>query len=411
VGALFGALALLVLFRRYYILGRWTSLFRGGGAPGFIAHYAVRLLLLVEITRELDPSGALTAHLGTAFAIDFGLILLCSGIYKCVAGYLRGEGMEYGLSNPMWGYAFDFFRRLRPSNLLLRLQDAFAASCQVVMGVCMVVPPLRPVGALLCMGSFLFLMPLVRLGRLAALMVVLPVLMLGDLVPRLDWVPESTRLFGGAGAAPWIIQGVYAIITAYIVLVPIVKAVQYLNLYGNRSAPEPFQTWLTRFANWVPIIVWRVFTPDVTNFFIRISARSADDVRTVVLDEETYRYHRSWDRPWMKLRFLHVTESIALTTVFTTLKYFRSDRSLFESKLVQYARTLGLPDGAVVRFEYVSIVKGEAAFEYRPTVAFTVCLLDGTVTEEKLVESFDPGDAAPHSPIRETTGYGSYVAR
>ena len=117
---------------------------------------------------------------------------------------------------------------------------------------------------------------------------------------------------------------------------------QYLNLFGKRELPRPLQQALTWFANRVPVIMWRVFTPDVTNFFVRIyRIDRASGERTPIVHEDTtysYRDRASWRR---SLRFLHVTESIAFTTVFTTIKYFRSQRELFESRLRAYAATLG----------------------------------------------------------------------
>jgi hypothetical protein len=108
-------------------------------------------------------------------------------------------------------------------------------------------------------------------------------------------------------------------------------------------------------------------------------------------------------------RFLHVTESIALTTVFTTLKYFRSQRALFEERLRNYARTLGMAER--LRFEYVSIVKGENSFDYRLVTEFLVDPVSGEITERPLEADFDYGAPARRSHIRETTGFGSYVPK
>ena len=110
------------------------------------------------------------------------------------------------------------------------------------------------------------------------------------------------------------------------------------------------------------------------------------------------------------MRFLHVTESIALTTVFTTLKYFRSQRELFEQRLRAYAATLG-EAGARLDFEYVAILKGDRAFEYLPVTRFTVDLATDELVETPLVPGFDHAAPARYSHIKETAGYGTYAPR
>jgi hypothetical protein len=407
---LIGALVLFLIFRAVYVRGRWLTLFRGGGAPGFMSHYLAAVLFFLEASAWLDGSGGLSAHTLRVIRIDFGVILLCSGTYKSLSGYLRGEGMEYGLANPFWGYWHRWFGRMRPRHPLLLLQDRGAAITQVLMGLFLIVPPTRPIGALLCSAGFFYLLFTVRLGRLAALMMALPLLYLPDL---------GISLFGGLGAArgfapiatpALVLAALAGVGWAYLALLPAVKAMQYLNLFANLRYPEPLQSWLTRYANFVPIIMWRVFTPDVTNFFIRIAEIDrASGRETPIADEDTAYSYRHWKNLSEKLRFLHVTESIAITTVFTTLKYFKSKRGLFEAKLVEYARSLGRGDRALIHFQYVAILKGEREFKYVNVCDFVVDPRDGTVEERKLIPEFSYSAPAQYSHITETTGYGSYA--
>src|SRR5690349_7182331 len=149
--------------------------------------------------------------------------------------------------------------------------------------------------------------------------------------------------------------------------------------------------------------MWRVFTPDVTNFFVRISHvdRAIGERTPIVHESTTYSYRGPL---WSSLRFLHVTESIALTTVFTTIKYFRSQRALFEDRLRAYARTLG-HDDALLEFEYVAILKREHAFEYVPVTRFTVDVPTGAIDETHLVPDFAYDAPAKYSHITETAGY------
>jgi hypothetical protein len=187
---------------------------------------------------------------------------------------------------------------------------------------------------------------------------------------------------------------------------------QYLNLFAKKELPRPFQQLLTRYANFVPIIMWRVFTPDVTNFFIRIFAvdRKSGAATALLHEDTTYAYRELGRFAW-SMRFLHVTESIALTTVFTTLKYFSSQRALFEERLLAYAATLGGGDDALFKFEYVAILKGDDEFEYLPVGEFTVDLAARTVTERRAVPDFDFAAPARYSHIKETIGFGNYVPK
>jgi hypothetical protein len=402
-----GAAVLWFIFRNFYIKNRWKNLFRGGGAPGFMSHHTTLFLFLIEAAALLDHSGLLEHRVFLMYRIDFGIILLCSGTYKSLSGYLHGEGMEYGLANPMWGYWFRIFRRLNPRGIIVRLQDLAAAGGQVVMGALLLFPQTAAIGAALCILGFLALVPVVRLGRLAVLMGAIPLLWL----PSLRFHFAGVQNFAPIQAPSAVVTGLSVLIFAYIAILPAVKVMQYLNLFRSISFPRPIQTALTRYANFVPIIMWRVFTPDVTNFFIRIYEvdRSSGTETPLLVEDGTYAYREIFTRFRWSARFLHVTESIALTTVFTTLKYFRSQRGLFEERLRDYARTLGTDER--LRFEYVSIAKGEKSFEYLAVADFFVDPASGEVSEHRLDPDFDYGAPAAGSHIRETTGFGSYVPK
>jgi hypothetical protein len=413
---LIAALVLWLLFRHYYIANRWKNLFRGGGASGFMSHWIAMYLVFFELARTLDASGGLTASVRLMSNVDFGVILLCSGTYKALSGYLHGEGMEYALSNPFWSYWFRWFRRRDPSHLAFRLQDAWVPIAQISTAICLLLgaspwlfPQLRQVGAVLCILSFAYLLPTVRLGRLAPLMMVPSLWFLPELSVALP-APLALHI-PGVAAPGWLIDTLSAATIAFIAVLPLVKVMQYLNLFAKLELPRPLQVALTWFANRVPIIMWRVFTPDVTNFFVRIYRLDRDTgERTPVVHEDTtysYRDLRNWRR---SLRFLHVTESSAFTTVFTTIKYFRSQRELFEGRLRAYASTLG-EDGALLEFEYVSIRKGERSFEYVPVTRFSVDLATGAIAETRLLPDFEYSAPAKHSHIKETAGFGNYAPK
>lgn len=147
------------------------------------------------------------------------------------------------------------------------------------------------------------------------------------------------------------------------------------------------------------MLIWRVFSADLVEFFIRVRELTGD--RAVEITRFGWRTGG--------LRFSHVGESITLTCLFTTLKYYPGDRRRFTDRLLCYARTLPVRRGGRVRFEYVRIVKGAERFEFRPIAEFDVDLSRGTVTERTLDASFSPRAAARHSPVHEGVRPGSYV--
>jgi hypothetical protein len=112
---------------------------------------------------------------------------------------------------------------------------------------------------------------------------------------------------------------------------------------------------------------------------------------------------------WRALRYSHVAESIAVTTVFTTLKYYAGNPRLFESRLLRYARTVPVAPGARLIFEYVSIQKVGGRFEDVPAVRYIVSPADWSITVQPLVESFSVHAADRRSPVHEGAMPGSYA--
>src|SRR5688572_18022414 len=82
----------------FFIAMRWRGVLRGLGAPGFMATWLGAAVFLIELTRRHIP--ALQGLAIFTLQIDFALIMLAAGIYKLLAGYRTGDGMELGLVNP-----------------------------------------------------------------------------------------------------------------------------------------------------------------------------------------------------------------------------------------------------------------------------------------------------------------------
>jgi hypothetical protein len=400
------------IFRYYFIQTRWSSIRRGFGAPGFMSHWVIFYLLLIESSAWLDSSGRLPSAVLTLMRFDFALIILCAGVCKMLSGYFVNAGMEYGGANPIWGYYWKSFQKTNPRARYVRLMNCLASGIEMGAGISMLIPNAwtQVWGGLAISLSFLYISALIRLGRLAFLMALIPVI--------------YTSTFGQSICAihqfivppvlpPSAIFACQVLIKVIMALLLGSKVVQYLNFFANWRAPEPLQSVVNWFGNLWPVIIWRVFTVDVTNFFIRIYSISSDGVVTRVVHEaETYSY-RDWKNLRLKLRFLQVTESIALVSVFTTRKYFPSRPELFYDKLVRYAQSVALmlPEmPQALRFEYMSIEKSREKFLFVPKGSFKVDLTDLTMTEEQHVRDYDDARPTEHSWVRECSA-GTYTPR
>lgn len=392
------ALVNVLLCRYFFIQMRWRGVLRGMGAPGFIAYWLGAAVLLLEYTRRAAP--ALQGLALLVLQVDFAFIMLSAGFYKFSAGYRQNEGMELGMLNPEWGYWTRFWERIRPGAPVFRVFNQLAWSTEVVAGVLMLVPPMRQAGGMLILVSFVFIATQIRLGFLCEMVIVCCLLFAhpGSLVDV--WLsaafpqPEAVQV----GAAPPLANAVLgAGLWMYVVLLPFARAALSYNLYTKKALPEPLQRVIDAYANAWGLIVWRVFSADITNFFIRIYEQPSVGARTLI---------SRWGET---LRFRQVAESIAVTTLFTTLKYYPSNNRLFTDRLLRYARTVPCDPGSTLVFEYVSVMKRDDRFDFVPVAEYVVDSGRRSVLERVLDHSVSVRAAAAASPIHEAARPGSYV--
>ncbi len=422
---LLGLIGLFFLFRFFFISRRWKTVRRGFGAPGFMSHWAIRFLLFFEIARCFDPSQRLLRTLIEVYQIDFAVIMICAGTYKALSGYLNNDGMEYGRVNPSWGYHWRFFGKKSPHGFYPYLMNCVAAIVELVAGVFMLIPnsTTRLLGAIAISLSFYYVANFIRLGRLAILMVVLPLLYWPTVhnnlleVRAVSWAPLPFEM--PLELPSTVVSGLVLLCWMYVGILPLVKFNQYYNMLSGRVLPRWLHVPLTAFANFVPIIIWRVFTADLVNFYVRIvvEGKRIPNGELALVDENLYSA-RGCRRFLFKLRYLHVTESIALTSLFTTLKYFKSNRKMFDDKMCVYSnvflRTIDPlieKDVERIRYEYISIQKAKESFLYQHVGNFYFDRATQLIREEKVDSDFDFSARTEHSPIRETTGRGSYEAK
>ena len=389
------AIVNVILCRYFFIHMRWKGVLRGMGAPGFIAYWLAAVVTLLEITRRFAPSVLPVALL--VAQIDFAFLMLSAGIYKVTAGYPRNHGMELGLCNPMWGYWWRSYVNRPPSSRVFWTMNQLAWTTEIVSALLMLIPATRELGALLIIVSFIFIATQIRLGFLTEMVMVCGLIFMSPSHMVGGWL-ES--LVGGVVAPPvtpiaWLAAGLTVALWGYLILLPLADAGLYYNFYARRALPPPLQTVLERYTNGFGIILWRVFSVDLVNFFIRMSRiRGEERIPIGPLG--------AWPR------FNHVGEMICLTSLFTTLKYYPTNSDLFQERLFRYARTLPRQSGERLLFEYVSVVKEANRFNWVPVGEFEVDLESRQVTERWFDRSVSPRAAHQTSPVHEGAVPGSY---
>ncbi len=404
---------LLLLFRYFYIYSRWNSLLRGVGAVGFMPHWVTFYLFLLESSLKVQDHGLLTEHFLRMARWDFAFIFICAGTYKGLTGYFQGEGVEYGLANPIWTYFYSFFKKTDPKNKIYRTLNIAASIGQISIASSLLIPGLQTLGALGLMGGFTTISIFFRIGRLGPLMVAIGLLFLPELGFHFGHpahLQSQTWNVSSSAISLSILNILYTLTWIYIGLLPIVKIVQYMNLFFNISLPPLLQTAFNRYTGFFPIIIWRVFTTDLTNFFVRIYKQTTPEIE-LVTENTVYRLPY-WENFALQYRYLHVGESVCIATLFNTIKLFSSRPELFHDKLLRYAATIPNPEQVPLRFQYVLLTKGtEKHMNYTPIANYFVNVKTHTITEEKLTSERTVATKAKFSPIRESTGYGSYVKK
>jgi hypothetical protein len=310
--------------------------------------------------------------------------------------------MEGGMVNPQWGYWWWIYQKLSPRHPLFPFLNHLAWSLEVIAGVLMLLPPARFIGALLMLGSFVFIATHIRLALLCEMVIVGCVLFFypgsyGDQIISLVIPSVAVPV-----ALPGVLdQPIEIFLWLYLILLPLAHASLFYNFYRRKSLPRVIQRALETYTNIFGIIIWRVFSADHTNFFLRVYERSNGSSERAIVS----RFGISNG----SLRYNHVAESIVLTTLFTTLKYYPSNNQLFHDRLLRYARTVKHEPDSVLDFDYVSIKKADDRFEFVTVATYTVDAAAETIDENLCDPNFSVRATLSGSPVHEGIKPGSYV--
>jgi hypothetical protein len=403
-GAVWAALVNLLLCRYFFVHMRWKGVLRGMGAPGFMTYWLSAAVFLLEYTTHYAPAVRPVALL--VLQVDFALIMLSAGVYKCTAGFPRNHGMELGLVNPEWGYWWRYYRKQSPNHLVIKTLNQLAWTTEVVAAVLMLIPPTRFIGALLIICSFFFIATHIRLALLCHMVMLCGVLFFhpgsaGDYLVGFLFSTATPAVSAAGPGLAFVNQALTFLLWAYLALLPLAYVGIYYNFFARKRFLQPLQRTLEIYTNFFGIIMWRVFTIDLINFFPNIYHQPrAGGERTLVT-------HYGWRAG--SVRFSHVGESITLTCLFTTLKYYPSNNKLFVQRLLRYARTVPTPDGSVLIFEYIHINKTDTKFEFVIGAEYVVDVVAATVTERILNAQVNVHAAHAASPLHEGARPGSYA--
>ena len=396
------AALLNLLICRYYCLRiRWKTLLRGLGAPGFMISWLAMAVFLLEFCSHLAPRLVPFALL--TLQIDLAFVFFTSGFYKLNSGYLRGEGLEYALVNRQWCYWWNSYRKLSPSNEIFWIYDQLAWGGQILASILFLLPGTRLYGAaalFLCFGfvaTHLRLLLLPQMVMLSCLLYIDPgSLPYAYLINIFTLAPSSGAALGEL--PEWCQKFILAAMWMYLVLLPFIYGGLFCNFYLRKTLPGPIQKFTEWYANFAGIILWRVFSADITHFFIMICQVSGVAGERKLISR--------WGLS-NGLRFSHVGEALTVTSLFMMLKYQPDNLEMFHARLIRYAKTLpGFPDSALI-FEFNNIEKSETEFIYRPIAEFEV--RNGLVTERAIDPNFSPRRFMPKSRAVAVTRAGSYL--
>ena len=395
------ALVNVVLCRYFFVHMRWKSLTRGMGAPGFMSYWTGCAVFLLEYTSQYAPDLRRVALL--VAQVDLALIMLSAGVYKATAGYPRNHGMELGLCNPMWGYWWRRYATLPPNHWIIWTMNQLAWTTEVAIAICVLIPPLREMGGLLLALSFAFIATQIRLGFLCEMVIVCSLLCVSPGGLADGWIagaggPPAPVPVPNDSALSLVNSALQAALWAYLALLPAAHAGLYYNFYARLRLPHPLQRGLERYTNLFGIIIWRVFSVDLVNFYVRLQAEPrGGGARRLIGQLGT------WPR------FNHVGEMICLTSIFTTLKYYPSNAEIFRERILRYARTLPHAAGDILLFEYLSVVKEHGRFDWVPAAEYRIDVQQASIDERTLAPGFSPRSAHPASPVHEGATPGSYA--
>lgn len=385
-----------MLCRTYFVKLRWNCLNRGFGATGFLMNWLAMAVLLSEVTALPGISRSTQDAALYFIRADFALIMLSAGAYKLFSGYFKGEGMEYALVNPMWSNLSGVYSRLSPKNKMFPFLNHNTWFWEVAAGFLMLIPMSMPTGSVLIALSFIFVAVHFRLNFLPGLIFTC---CLFYLCPWTDKISASGGLAEFNVTVPVFIDKFLSVcIPAGLAVVVASHLCLWINFLRRGNGSSGIVNWFNRYANHAGIIIWRVFTADISNFIVNIYSESGAGHRKLLSE-----YGKALNL--FGSRYSNTIESVTLACIFNTLKYQPSAVELLDKKIRMYSESVSGESSSKIVFQ-VSRIHKKKNFNAEVSAEFTFDRISKTVTHNIFKnEWFQPAES---SLTKSTKQLGSY---
>jgi len=392
------AILLTIVFRFYYIESRTTNLFRGGGAVGILPAVIVTYIALIETAIFIELNWINCQFILLIMIFQIGIFMLDSSFNKMSSGYFRNQGFQFTVYNPFWTFWANFKTlRLIPSSFW-RLINIFLPITQCLIASLLLFPNFQQYGVLLLSMGFVILTFIVRLGSLTILLSSLFVLYFDGIAPSYQLINFNELMMR-------IEPEVMIMAFLYLFIILFGQILVWLNYYKNIFLPVPLQKAVNFINSHLPILVWRVFTPDVVNLHClvfevdKIGSRRLLNKKNFTTDFGYNFFH--------KLRFFNVAESCVLSSIFNSVKYDRNNFSSTVDKIKRYCHTISphLSDSdSSIEFEVYHVVLNEGAPPTDKLVS--KWFFDGSEVKNSFVS--DDSHKNISTFLRPYAGLGSY---
>lgn len=380
----------LLITHHFFVYHRHSGISRGMGAPGYFT-YLTNFFAFFLLISSYSNNQTIIKLVTQSLAIILGLIFLVSGIYKSNSGYSlkNNYGINVGLCNEMWSQFPRIFLKLNAGSKISKVLNFISVWGEIVGGVLLVTGVFSKIGSIILILMFLGIGFLVRLG-------ILPIqIMVTLLIPFVN--VEVSKVQNQQ------FLNYLSVLSLAVILIALFELISYLHYFsevGISSFRIPFKiSKIAHFSSkFLGTILWRVFTPDITALHINVYAiNNAGDL--VLLSK--------WDSIWCA-RYRNVGEAIALTSIFTSLRYWPDNPELFKIRLIHYCQTLESSKYSEFKFTVSHIEINQQESYLLPVCDFIVNLEKSSVVKNVLNDTVDISKKERFSSLTPGSSVGTY---
>jgi len=373
--------ALLLICYYYFIFHRFTSISRGMGAPGYFTFFTNKINFLIIIVSEYSPSSL--NYLVNFISAEIGLIFVVSAIYKIKSGYRTDRGINIGLVNPQWSYFPNFWQKINLFSIKFKILNFMSIYMELLGGIFLCIPKTQIAGFALIALTFLAVATTVRLGVLC-IQIILSV--------SIVFINKSETKN---------ITNHHDVLSIILCIIIVAEIISYIVNFMILIKEYDFKYMIRKFVHimnrYYGISLWRVFTSDLTSIYVEVYAKNQFG---------KYKLLSAWDK-WNCFRYRNVGESITITSIFTTLKYFPADSDLFENKLLIHSLSIKNYNFIKYKVYYIATNIDYASHEFILISDFNVNKLNKEISVEVKNNKIDLRNPDNFSAVRKNSGTGN----